>query len=154
MIAEDDGLYSPYKLCYVNPGEDAVPPVAVRNGYVFIGWEGDYTNVTSDRIITAKWRELSQDLPSEGELTKTITATITPANADNKLVDWTVSWANDATHKDEDVSLYIIISPSSLDGLTVVVTCLKAFAGDTIIIIVTTRDGNYSAQCTVTYSST
>lgn len=135
-------------------GGSAVAPMAARDGYVFIGWSSTFTNINSNQIITAQWREIPQEPPEEDDFTKTLTATITPANADNKLVDWTVSWANDATRKDEDVSQYIIITPSSSDGLTVVVTCLKAFAGDTIIITVTTRDGNYSAQCTVTYSST
>lgn len=35
-------------------GADAVPPEPPEHeGYVFIGWEGDYLNVTEDRIVTA-----------------------------------------------------------------------------------------------------
>ena len=40
----------------VESGEAAVPPeVPVKEGYVFAGWDGDYTNVKSDIILTAKW---------------------------------------------------------------------------------------------------
>ena len=40
----------------VESGEAAVPPeVPAKEGYVFAGWDGDYTNVKSDIILTAKW---------------------------------------------------------------------------------------------------
>ena len=40
----------------VESGADAVPPeVPAKEGYVFTGWDGDYTNVKSDIILTAKW---------------------------------------------------------------------------------------------------
>lgn len=39
-------------------GEDAVPPAdPVREGYVFIGWDGSYTNVTSDRTLVAQYQK-------------------------------------------------------------------------------------------------
>lgn len=125
---------------------DATPPTVTRDGYYFVRWVGTYTGINSDRTITAVW------IKENDVSVRIISAKITPADADNKLVDWTVSWANNATRKNEDVSQYIIITPSSSDGLTVIVTCLKEFEGDTIIITVTTRDGKYSAQCLVTYA--
>ena len=40
----------------VEEGEDATPPiVAERNGYSFVGWSGNYTNITDDTIITATY---------------------------------------------------------------------------------------------------
>ena len=40
----------------VNHGESATPPAnPTRDGYDFSGWDGSYTNVTSNRTVTAKW---------------------------------------------------------------------------------------------------
>lgn len=36
-------------------GDDATPPTCTRTGYSFDGWSGSYTNVTSNRTITAQW---------------------------------------------------------------------------------------------------
>lgn len=42
----------------VEYGHDATPPAdPERAGYTFIGWDGDYTNVTEDRIITAMYEK-------------------------------------------------------------------------------------------------
>ena len=40
----------------VESGKDATPPAdPVREGYTFIGWDGNYTNVQSNLIITAQY---------------------------------------------------------------------------------------------------
>lgn len=39
----------------VTAGGSATPPTCSRSGYTFAGWNGSYTNVTSNRTITAKW---------------------------------------------------------------------------------------------------
>ena len=63
----------------VEEGMDAVPPEPpVHEGYVFAGWEGDYTNITENTTITARYEE-------EGVETFTVTAqageggTVSPA---------------------------------------------------------------------------
>lgn len=39
---------------YVSSGESAVPPTApILQGYVFVGWDGSYTDITSDVVLTA-----------------------------------------------------------------------------------------------------
>jgi hypothetical protein len=39
----------------VDYGGDAVPPTVTRTGNVFAGWNGDYTNITSNSIVRALW---------------------------------------------------------------------------------------------------
>lgn len=53
-----DGFGSTLKSQTVNYGGHATPPSdPERNGYTFLNWSGEYTSVTSNRTITAVWRE-------------------------------------------------------------------------------------------------
>lgn len=46
-------------------GSSATAPTCTRLGYNFVGWSGNYTNVTSDRTITAIWKaDLTNNLIS------------------------------------------------------------------------------------------
>ena len=48
---------------YVAHGGDATPPSdPTRPGHVFAGWDGDYTNVTEDRTITATYHPNSYNV--------------------------------------------------------------------------------------------
>jgi uncharacterized repeat protein (TIGR02543 family) len=53
-----DGYGGTIVTYYLQNGDSVDPPEAPwKEGYTFIGWSGDYTNVTEDRIITAMWQE-------------------------------------------------------------------------------------------------
>lgn len=46
------------KIHTVPQGYDAIPPNnPTRVGYIFIGWSGTYTNVTSNQIVTAQYSQ-------------------------------------------------------------------------------------------------
>ena len=83
-----------------------------------------------------------------GVITHEITATVTPATATNKKVDWSVAWGDDS--KTEDVSDYITVTPKSDGSNVATVTCKGAFSGN-IIISATTRQNGYKADCIATF---
>ena len=43
---------------YIEPGGYATPPTCARDGHNFTGWNGDYTNIQSNRTIYAQWEPL------------------------------------------------------------------------------------------------
>jgi len=84
-------------------------------------------------------------------LSKTITATVLPADAPDKSVDWSVEWAPGAGRASSNVSEYITVVPNSDDSNVATVYCHKAFTGDYIHIKVTTRIGGYTATARCQY---
>lgn len=88
---------------------------------------------------------------ANGTVSKTLTATVLPADAPDKSVDWSIKWASDAALKDKTLSDYITITPASDGALTATVTCKKSFRGSVAIATVTTRSGGYTASCIIEY---
>ncbi|MDE5721717.1 MAG: hypothetical protein K2I30_03120 [Clostridia bacterium] len=81
-------------------------------------------------------------------ITVNVTASVEPSTATNKAVDWSVMWA-DSTNT-ANVTDYVTVTPASNGSTTATVTCYKAFTGD-ILVVVTTREGGYTADCVVTF---
>lgn len=80
-----------------------------------------------------------------------IEAYVYPESAANKEVDYTVAWGNAPEHGSEAVPDYLTVTPDSDGSRLATVLCKKGFGGDTILITATTRDGGYTATCTVTF---
>lgn len=91
---------------------------------------------------------------TDGTLTQNIKATITPANATDKTVAWSVKFknANSSWATGKNISDYVTINFSSkADGTLCVVSCHKAF-GEQIILTCTSNDNQeISAQATLDY---
>lgn len=88
---------------------------------------------------------------SDGSVSQTLTAVISPADAANNKVDWSVAWLDGTPLASAKIGDYITITPSSDGALTATVTCKKAFRGSVACIKVVTRDGGYVATCNVSY---
>lgn len=99
------------------------------------GERGPETTVTSEQSVDVR-----------------IQAYVRPDDAVNKEVDFSVAWGNAPTHGSEDVSDYLTVTPDSDGSTMATVSCKKSFGDDTIIITVTTREGGYTATCTVTFT--
>lgn len=88
---------------------------------------------------------------SIGGVSKTLTATISPDDAVDKNVDWSIAWEEGSTRAGEPVTDYITVTPESDGALVATVTCFKAFSGDKAIITVITRAGGFTATCAVEF---
>ena len=60
-----DGLGNTLDTQTVESGKAATAPAdPTRKGYTFDGWDTDFSNVTSDLTVTAKWKKNEQSKPS------------------------------------------------------------------------------------------
>lgn len=87
------------------------------------------------------------------ETAYTLTATITPAEATDKTVDWSVAFANPASTwaQGKIATDYVTVMPTSDGALTANVACLKAF-GEKINVKVICRDNiKVTATCVAEY---
>ena len=85
----------------------------------------------------------------------TLTATITPHNATNQQVDWSVSWRNpnNTWAVGKSVGSYVTATPTYDGSLSATVRCNDAF-GEQIQITVTSRyNPSITAVCNVGYAS-
>ena len=113
---------------------------------------GSGVSLMSAKIATADYA--ANGVSTMAETAYTLTATITPVDASNKAVDWSVefvnpssSWANGKTVTD-----YVTVTPTSDGALKATVECKGAF-GEQIKVVCTSRENSEkSASCTVDYA--
>ena len=92
--------------------------------------------------------------PSNASDGITLTAKVKPESADDKTVDWSVSFADPSSSwaSGKTVTDYVTVTPVEDGSLTANVQCLKAF-GERIKITVTSRANAYAkAECTLDYA--
>lgn len=95
----------------------------------------------------------SYGVSPQTESAYTLTATVTPADASNKKLDWTLTFANASSSwsTGKTVTDYVTLTPASDGALTAVVENKAAF-GEPIIVKAESRDNRSAyATCTVQY---
>ena len=112
---------------------------------------GSGVKVMSAKIAPENYA--ANNISPMAESAYTLTATITPDNADNKTVDWSVAFVNPASEwaTGKVVTDYVTVTPTADGALTANVECLKAF-GEQIKVLVKSRENpEISAECTVDF---
>ena len=100
---------------------------------------GENVTLTISAAITA----------ADGEyVEQVLTATVTPESVEDAGIDWTAAWADSSDSS--DLSTYLTITPASDGSNVLYVRAYAAFEKD-IIITATTRDGGFTATCTVKF---
>ena len=128
------------------------PEQTVHGGAVIGESVGSGMKLMSEKIEPKAYAE--NGVFAQADTAYTLTATITPDNATNKAVDWTVSFVNPASAwaSGKSVTDYVTVTPTSDGALTANVECLQAF-GEQIKVIVTSRENaKATASCTVDYA--
>lgn len=94
------------------------------------------------------------DVEPLAESAYTLTAVMTPSDASNKSVDWSVSWANSESGwaKGKNVLEYVKITPQADGGLIATLSCLQAFGEQIVITVVSRVNADLTATCTVDYA--
>ena len=108
--------------------------------------------LTATRLMSSEYE--ANGVSAQAESAYTLTATITPADAANKKLNWTVTFKNASSTwaTGKTVTDYVTVTPSSDGALTAVVENKAAF-GEQILVKATSRDNaNATASCTVDYN--
>ncbi len=122
-----------------NEESPAVEQVAAQNDFAM-----QPMSTSKIRLMSAGVATVAED----SSVSKTLVATVLPATAENKLVDWSVAWADSSNTA--NISEYITVTPSSGGSTTATVTCKRAFTGNAVVTV-TTRENGYTADCVVTF---
>lgn len=98
----------------------------------------------------------SSTITPNSEASVTLTATITPSNATDKTVAWSIAWEDGASSwaSGKTVTDYVTVTPTSSGALTATVACKQAF-GEPIVVTVTKEiesTNDLTASCTFQYA--
>ena len=87
------------------------------------------------------------------ESAQQLTAVVTPADAIEQEVDWTVAWknANSTFAKGKNVTDYVTVTPTADGALTANVACLQAFAEQIVVTVRVRENTGIYATATVDY---
>ena len=112
---------------------------------------GQGMRLLSTRILRPQFEE--EGINPLAESAQQLTAVVTPADAEDKVVDWSIEWNNASSTwaKDKTVTDYVTVTPTSNGALTANVTCLQAFAEKIVVKVTLHSDTGLYATATVDY---
>lgn len=113
---------------------------------------GSGISLMSAKIAAADFEEYG--ISPMAESAQRLTATITPSNATNQKVNWTVEWknANSTWAKGKTVTDYVTVTPTSDGALTANVECKQAFGEQVQVVCTSRQNTEASATATVDYA--
>lgn len=134
------------------PPEEEQTDVTADGGAVIGESRGNGVSLLSAAIAIADYEEYG--ISPMAESAYQLTATVSPSDAYNKTVDWSVEWVNPLSTwaSGKPVAGFVTVTPTSDGALTANVECKAAF-GEQIRVVCTSRDNpNASAECIVDYA--
>ncbi len=132
--------------------EEQTEETADDGGAVINEGESNGVKVMSAKIAPENYA--ANGISPMAETAYQLTATVTPQEATEKAVDWSVAFVNPSSEwaTGKTVTEYVTVTPTADGALTANVECLQAF-GEQIKVTVTSRsDESKTASCTVDYA--
>lgn len=152
---DDEGICE--RCGYVKPADEEDQPDEDKQqpdegGMTEVEANSEGIAIRSRKIKRSAYAD--EGIATQAESAQQLTATVTPADATNKEVDWSVAWKNASSTwaTGKTVTDYVTIAATSDGALTANLSCLQAF-GEQVIVTVAVRDstGIY-ATATVDYT--
>ena len=131
--------------------DEETPEEGGENGAVLEESESNGVALMSAKIATADYE--AYGVSPLADTAYTLTATITPSDATNKAVTYSVAWKNasSAWASGKTVTDYVTVTQATTGSLTATVTCLQPFGEQVIVTCVVTDNVDLKATCTVDY---
>lgn len=135
----------------VNKQKQETPVTETASNFTVTPDNNEFMRLTAMPLTAAQYDDYG--IMPIAQSAYTITATITPSNADDKTVDWSVAWkdSNSTWAKGKTVTSYVTVTPTSDGALTASVSCLAAFGEQIIVTVVPRGNTDISATCTLDY---
>ena len=114
--------------------------------------QGNGIKLMSVKLLSTEYEDYG--ISPTAETAYTLTATITPSDAANHGVDWTLAWSNPSSTwaSGKTVTDYVTVATSGSSSKIATVSCLQPF-GTQIVITATSQDNpTVKATCTVDYA--
>lgn len=146
MLGGVAGFFAGYPLGKSASGFDFSPAADAEDGMLLGDMQDDGISMTSVAIPLS-----SPDIMPIAESAQQVTATVTPVDAEDAVLDWSLAWKSGASGQwgnGKDVTEYVTVTPTEDGALTANVQCLQAF-GEQIILTASIR-GNSSVKGTAT----
>ncbi len=88
------------------------------------------------------------------ETAYTLEATVTPNDAGNHLLDWTIAWSNPTSTwaNGKTVTDYVTLVPTSVGAKTATISCLQPFGTQVIVTAISQDNPSVKATCLVDYA--
>lgn len=126
--------------------------VQTSNPMVISGENGNGISLMKTMLTSGDYGEYG--VSATAETAYTLTATVTPSDAGNQLLDWSIAWVNGNSTwaKGKTVTDYVTVVPVTSGGKTATVSCLQAFGEQIKITVKTKGDASKFANCMVDYA--
>ena len=138
---------------YTHRKENKAVAQTEQTDSVIIGQEEE-KGITVTQTMLAMEEYATYGVMPTAEKAYTLIATVTPLEAENKLLDWNIAWSNTESEwaQGKEVTDYVTVEPVTAGGMTATVSCYQAFGEQIIITVKSQADASKYATCTVDYA--